>query len=274
MKSKTNKRSNKRQKLRQKSRRVKGGAKHTSQHTMGRSAENFSRLKRLFQRIESSFHRLNRHSPGDVESIREIAENIAPTYVDDFHKDTLLDTLMTHARDYLNDPDTVNQYKQLIENTIERMQKAESIDLITDKTLRSAVYGLVPYHTHNAIKMEILNLLFDEYRKHEKRVDGLFMKELLEWAKSTNNHTVIERLFGQGYRIDDKVKTNPLTERHANESEDDYAIRKAQNDKYNELVTNLPIQQKTLDTVHAIKTKTGKWLDLDNVEDLYAYLKI
>jgi hypothetical protein len=255
MKSKTNKKSNKRQ-----SRRKSGGVKHTSKHTLERSATEIIDFKLIIA------------DPAQIDSLSEIAETIAPTYVDN-DKDTLLDILLTHARAYLNndDPQIRNKYHQLIKNTIDRMERADSLILITDKTIRDAMYGLAPYGINRTRKTEILNMIFDNFRENGKRVDGLFMRELLEWAKRTSNDTVIRRLFGQGYRIDDKVKQKDIDEQFANESDYNYAKRREQADKYNELVKSLPARQRTLDTVYAFQNATGKYMNPEDVEELYAY---
>lgn len=265
MKSKANKRSNK-----NKSRRVRGGAKHTSQHTLERSRYNYTMLKRQFQILDRLYFQNHMHSPTDVQSISNIVDNIAPTYTDQFDDCTVLDTLLTHARDYMNDIRTLNQYHRLITKTIKRMIDAEAINLITYRTLGSAIYGFVPYHKYKQRKSETLKQLLSLMK--DTKMDGFKIKDILDRARSSNNNTVIEELFNQGYRIADKVKTNPMTGRYANESDYDYGKRMELNRNYNELVQSLPAREKTLDTVYAFQSATGEYMNPENVEELYQYL--
>jgi hypothetical protein len=265
MKSKANKKSN-----RIKSRRFRGGAKHTSQHTLERSRYNYTMLKRQFQILERLYVQNHMHSPTDVQSISNIVDNIAPTYIDQFDDCKVLDTLLTHARDYMNDIRTVNQYHRLITKTIERMIDAEATNLITYRTIGSAIYGFVPYHIHNKRKSETLKQLFDLMK--DIKMDGFKIKDILDRARSSNNNTVIEELFNQGYQIADKVKTNPMTGRYVNESDYDYDKRMELNYNYNELIKSLPARETTLNTVYAVENATGKYMNPENVEELYEFL--
>jgi hypothetical protein len=265
MKSKANKKSNK-----NKSRRIKGGTKHTSKHTLERSRYNYTMLKRQFQILDRLFVQNHMHSPTDVQSLSNIVDNIAPTYTDQFDDCTVLDTLLMHARDYMNDIRTLNQYHRLILNTIKRMKDAEATNLITHRTIGCAIHGFVPYHKHNQRKSETLKQLIRLMQ--DIKMDGIKIKDILDRAKNSNNDTVIQELFNKGYRIADKVKTNPMTERYETESDYDYGKRMELNSNYNELIESLPARETTLDTVYAFENATGKYMNPENVEELYQYL--
>jgi hypothetical protein len=227
-------------------------------------------LKRRFQTLDRLFVQNHMHSPTDVQSISNIVDNIAPTYFDQFDECTVLDTLLTHARDYMNDIRTVHQYHTLITKTIKRMKDAEATNLITHRTIGIAIYGFVPYHIHNQRKSETLKQLLGLMK--DIKMDGFKIKDILDRAKGTNNYTVIEELFNQGYSIADKVKTNPMTERYANESDYDYGKRIELNHNYNELIQSLPARETTINTVYTFENATGTYMNPENVEQLYKYL--